>query len=220
MGIKEKYSIKQIDKKVANNIQIENHYLHTKASCIYGFGLFEGDDIIGVILYGNPTAPTTIDICGTEERKNVIEITRLWIKDETPKNTESFFIANTIKMIEKEIIIAFADPEYDHIGIVYQASNFIFTGKSDRGGRVIAIRDNKIHNKTLWKQYNTAKKIREVFGDENVYYKPYFTKLRYVYFNCSKNRKKELISKMIYKVEPYLKPNSFEKTESAVGKIF
>ena len=46
MGIKEKYSIKQIDKKVANNIQIENHYLHTKASCIYGFGLFEGDDVI------------------------------------------------------------------------------------------------------------------------------------------------------------------------------
>jgi hypothetical protein len=220
MGIKEKYKIKPIDKKIANEIQIENHYLHTKASCIYGFKLFEDDNIIGVILYGNPTAPTTFDICGDDERKSLIEITRLWIKDETPKNTESFFIANTIKMVNKDIIVAFADPEYMHVGIVYQASNFIFTGKSDRGGRVIAIRGNKIHNKTLWKQYKTAKKIREVFGDENVYYKEYFTKLRYVYFNCHKNRKKELIIKMIYKIEPYLKPNGFEKTESAVGKIF
>lgn len=85
MGLKEKYKIKLIDKKLANKIQIENHYLHTRASCIYGFGLFECDEIIGVILYGNPTAPTTLDICGKDERKNVIEITRLWIKDDTPK---------------------------------------------------------------------------------------------------------------------------------------
>ncbi len=205
MSIKERYKIKLIDKKLANKIQIENHYLHTRASCIYGFGLFDEDEIIGVILYGNPTAPTTIDICGIEERKNVIEITRLWIKDDTPKNTESFFIGNTIKLIDREIIIAFADPEFEHIGTVYQASNFIYTERSGRGGRVIAIKGNKIHNKTLWKQYKTAKRIREVFGDENVYYKPYITKLRYVYFNCPKKRKEELLSKMIYKVECYPK---------------
>lgn len=207
MGLKDKYKIKLIDKKLANKIQIENHYLHTRASCIYGFGLFEEDKIIGVILYGNPTAPTTLNICGDDERKNVIEITRLWIKDDTPKNTESYFIGNTIKLIDKEIIIAFADPEFEHVGTVYQASNFIYTERSKRGGRVIAIKGNKIHNKTLWKQYKTAKKIREVFGDGNVYYKPYVTKLRYVYFNCSKNRKKELLEKMIYKIEPYPKPN-------------
>lgn len=199
------FTIKEISKKLANRIQIKNHYLHTKASCIRGFGLFYGNDIIGVILYGNPTAPTTIDICGLEERKNVIEITRLWIADGTPKNTESYFIGNTVKMVDKDIIIAFADPEYHHIGTVYQASNFIFTGKSERGGRVISIKNNNIHNKTLWKQYKTATKIREVFGDENVYYKPYITKLRYVYFNCKPKRKKELFGKLKYAVLPYPK---------------
>ena len=199
------FSIKEIDKKLANKIQIENHYLHTKASCVHGFGLFYEDKIIGVILYGNPTAPTTIDICGGQERKNVIEITRLWIADGTPKNTESYFIGNTIKMVDKEIIVAFADPEYNHIGTVYQASNFIFTGKSDRGGRVIAIKNNNIHNKTLWKQYKTASKIREVFGEENVYYKPYITKLRYVYLNCKPKRKKELLEKLKYEILPYPK---------------
>lgn len=207
MGLKEKYKIKLIEKKLANKIQIENHYLHTRASCIYGFGLFDGDVIIGVILYGNPTAPTTLDICGKEERKSVIEITRLWIKDDTPKNTESYFIGNTIKLIDKHIIIAFADPEFQHVGTIYQASNFIYTERSKRGGKVIAIKGSKIHNKTLWKQYKTAKKIREIFGDENVYYKPYITKLRYVYFNCSKKRKNELLGKLIYKIEPYPKPN-------------
>lgn len=195
-----RYTIEPIDRKLANDIQIKNHYLKTKASCIYAFALKENNDIVGVILYGNPTAPTTLDICGKDNRNKVIEITRLWIKDDTPKNTESFFIANTIKLVPKPIIVAFADPDAGHIGIVYQASNFLYTGKSSRGGKVIAIKNNKIHNKTLWKQYKTASKIREVFGDENVYYKPYVTKYRYVYI-----KEKTYKNQLIYTTEQYPK---------------
>lgn len=197
MSIKERYKIVNIDKNLANEVQMRNHYLHTRASCLFGFGLYEGSNLIGVILYGNPTTPTTLNICGIEERSNVIELTRLWIQDDTPKNTESYFIGTTIKLIDKKIIVAFADPEYNHIGIVYQATNFIYTGRSKRTGRVIAIRNNNIHNKTLWKQYKTADKIREIFGKENVYYKPYITKLRYVYFNTKRDRV-SLINKLIY----------------------
>lgn len=197
--IRDLYCIKPIDRKLANSIQVKHHYLHTKASCVYSFGLYDSDNnIVGVILYGNPTAPTTIDICGKENRDKVIEITRLWVKDGTPKNTESYFIGNTIKLIDKEIIVAFADPDAGHIGIVYQASNFHYTGKSERKGGVIAIKNNPIHNKTLWKQYKTASRIREVFGSENVYYKPYNTKYRYVYFRDRKYMKTMIYEKIEY----------------------
>ena len=197
------YTIHSIDRKLANDIQIKNHYLHTKASCIQAFALQDQtNSILGVILYGNPTAPTTINICGESNRKNVIEITRLWIQDDTPKNTESFFIANTIKRVQKSIIVAFADPDAEHIGTVYQASNFYYTGKSNRGGKVIAIKNNKIHNKTLWKQYKTATKIKEVYGAENVYYKPYATKYRYVYI-----KNKEYLKELIYPIVAYPKRN-------------
>ena len=80
------FQVREIDHKTANSIQKTNHYLHTKASCIVSFGLFQNNELIGVMLFGNPTAPTTINICGCENRKNVIELTRLWIKDDTPKN--------------------------------------------------------------------------------------------------------------------------------------
>ena len=200
MKLSEIYSIIPVDRKIANEIQIKNHYLQTKASCTYAFALVEKqtDEIIGVILYGNPTAPTTMDICGESNRKNVIEITRLWIKDSTPKNTESFFIGNTLKLVPKPIIVAFADPDANHIGIVYQASNFLYTGKSERGGKVISIKNNNIHNKTLWTQYKTASKIREVFGAENVYYKPYSTKYRYVYI-----KDKKIKDQLRYEIQPY-----------------
>lgn len=205
--MKTQFLIKEIDSKIANQIQIEHHYLHTKASCTQSFGLYENDAIIGVILYGNPTAPTTLNICGDKNKNNVIELTRLWIKDDTPKNIESYFIGNTIKLINKKIIVAFADPDANHIGTVYQASNFYYCGKSKRTGKVIAIRDDTIHNKTLWTRYKTANKIREVYGDR-VYYKEYNTKYRYMYIN-TKNKyfKKELLESLIYDIEVYPKKN-------------
>ncbi len=199
------YTVRSINSKLANSIQIKHHYLHTRGSCSQAFGLFDGNDIIGVILFGNPTAPTTIKICGEHNKKNVIELTRLWIKDDTPKNTESYFISRALKHVSKPIIIAFADPDANHIGIIYQACSFIYLGKSARGGRVIAIKNNKIHNKTLWSEYKTAKRIREVFGSDNVYYKEYNTKHRYVYINCHKKLRLKYISDLIYSVKKYPK---------------
>ena len=66
---------------------------------------------------------------------------------------------------------------------------------------MIAVKNNKIHNKTLWKQYKTAEKIREVYGIENVYYKPYSTKYRYVYLKDKKYK-----NELIYKQVSYPKP--------------
>ena len=112
-----------------------------------------------------------------------------------------FRSSKVLRFVKKPIIVAFADPDASHLGIIYQASNFIYTGKSQRKGRVIAIRNNKIHNKTLWKEYKTAKRIKEVFGEENVYYKEYNTKHRYVFFNCHPKQKKKFESTLIYKIE-------------------
>lgn len=203
MTLKSTYAIRSIDRKLANYIQIQHHYLQTRASCTYAFALhfIPTDEIVGVILYGNPTAPTTLNICGESNRKNVIEITRLWVQDNTPKNIESYFISNTLQLVNYSIIVAFADPDAGHVGIVYQASNFLYTGKSERKGGVIAIKNNKIHNKTLWKQYKTAEKIKEVFGANNVYYKSYATKYRYVYI-----KDKKYLKDLIYPKKAYPKP--------------
>lgn len=198
----EKYDIFPITNKLANEVQIQNHYLHTKASCREAFGLFFNDELVGVILYGNPTAPTTQSLCTIP--CNIMEITRLWIADTTPKNAESYFIGRTLKQVSGEVVVAFADPEYGHIGTVYQAANFIFLGQSSRAGRVIAIKDSNIHNKTLWKRYITAGKIREVYGDR-VYYKKYQTKLRYVFITAKNQRKKDLLASLKYSPQPYIK---------------
>ena len=71
---------------MANAMVIQNHYLHRKAPAIYSFGLFDGMEMIGCIIYGKPASRTLcIGVCGPEESSKVIELTRLWIEDGTPK---------------------------------------------------------------------------------------------------------------------------------------
>jgi hypothetical protein len=47
--------------------------------------------------------------------------------------------------------------------------------------------------------------VKEKYGEENVYYVDRPRKHRYIFFNARSRRKKELLGKLKYKVEPYPK---------------
>lgn len=205
MSIKENYYIKEIDYKKAMDIIIKNHYLHRTAPCSFSFGLFENttSELKGVVIYGTPSsAPLRKGICGNDEKDNVIELTRLWVDDSVPRNGESFLIGNTIKRVNKEIIVSFAEIDQGHIGYVYQATNWIYTGLSAKRSNWVIEGIDK-HCQTIADKY-TSKELTEIYGDK---FKrvPRPRKHRYVYFNCSKKRKKELLSKLKYKIESYPK---------------
>jgi hypothetical protein len=206
--IKEKYLIKPISYAMAMRIIIENHYLHRKCPCSFSFGLFDGEDIKGVIVYGTPSsAPLRSGLCGPEEKNNVIELTRLWVCDTVGKNGESFLIGNTIPLVDKEIIVSYAEIQQGHLGVVYQATNWIYTGLSAKRTNW-TIKGNDKHCQTIADKY-TSVEIREKYGNLfSLVDRP--RKHRYVYFNASKKRKKYLLTKLRYAVLPYpkLRPTS------------
>lgn len=202
---KDIFYIRPIKRETAILQVIENHYLHRACPCSFSFGLFDKktDTLIGVIIYGTPSsAPLRSGICGPDEKENVIELTRLWVMDGTPKNTESFFIGNTIKRVNKQIIVSFADIEQGHKGIIYQATNWIYTGLSAKrtDWKVEGV---KRHGQTIADKYS-ASELKTLCGDR-------FTlsersrKHRYVYFNCCKTRRRKLIEKLKYGIYPYPK---------------
>lgn len=198
------FEIMKIDYKEAMEIIVKNHYLHRRCPASFCFGLFYKKEIVGVITYGTPSsAPLRKGICGEEESMNVIELTRLWIRDDIPTNGESFLIGNTIRKVNKEIVVSFADTDKDHLGIIYQASNWIYTGLSaKRTNWSISGLNN--HCQTIADKYS-AKEILEKFG-ESFSLVPRSRKHRYVYFNAkSKKRKKELIAKLRYPILSYPK---------------
>jgi len=187
----------------AYTLVIKQHYLHRRGPCSFAFGLFHGTSLLGVITYGTPSsAPLRRGICGEEEAGNVIELTRLWISDDAPKNSESYLIGNTLGQVDKEIIVSYADPEQGHVGTVYQATNWIYTGLSAKRTDW-AIKGITKHGQTLADKY-TAKEIREKYGDD-FSLKQRSRKHRYVYFNCNRRRRRELLKKLRYPVREYPK---------------
>jgi len=205
MSLKDLYSIGEIPYSMAMDIVIREHYLHRQAPCSKAFGLFDGFQCVGVVTYGiSPSSTLLKGICGESEKRNVYELTRLWVDDSVPKNGESYLIGNTMKQLDKEIIVSFADSSQDHLGIVYQASNFFYTGLSSKF-KDPKVRGLEHQHHATYANGLTNKQVIEKFGAENVYFVERPRKHRYIYFNASKTRKKELLKKLNYKILPYPK---------------
>lgn len=212
MGLKNNYSIKRISYKEAMEIVVEKHYLHRKSKCSYSFGLFKNDseEILGVVVYGIPASYTLCKgLCGQEESKNVYELTRLWVDDSVPKNGESFLIGNTIKQLDKEIVVSFADTKESHIGMVYQASNWIYTGLTKKIAYTTIEGLEDKHSRHSFGKHK-QKKIAEESENVSFVRKERSQKHRYVYFNAKGKRKRELLSLLKYPTHPYPKQHQSE----------
>lgn len=200
------WQVALIPNNVAQEIVVKRHYLHRKAPCSCAFGLFNPlGQLLGVVMYGTPSSSALrAGIAGKDEAVNVIELTRLWVDDSVPKNGESFLIGNSIKHAGKDIVVSFADTAESHLGIVYQATNWLYTGLSAKRTDWHVEGFDK-HGHT-WADKYTAKEMRELFGDKFTL-KPRSRKHRYIWLNGSKRRKRELLAKLRYPILPYPKAN-------------
>jgi len=200
------FFVEQISYQEAMEIVVANHYLHRKAPCSLAFGLFQKAnplECLGVVCYGTPASSSLRKgICGEDFVENVYELTRLWVDDCVPKNGESFLIGRTLRLLDKEIVVSFADTAQNHVGVVYQATNWFYTGLSAKRTDW-TVEGVEKHGHT-WADKYSAVEMREMFGSR-FSLQPRSRKHRYVFFNASKKRKAELLSLLRYPVLPYPK---------------
>lgn len=209
----ENYYVEKIENTLAQRIVVENHYLHRKCSASYSFGIFDKDtdQILGCVVFGMPASRfVQKGICGNDEADNVIELTRLWIDDCVGKNAESFLVSSGLKWlrannVKQDIIVSFSDTGAGHYGCVYQASNFIYTG-TNHIQKDWYVDGKMLHPRHFIDRYGSVKTAKEQLGERMVQVERTI-KHRYVYFNCGKKRKKELLKKLRYRILPYPKHN-------------
>jgi hypothetical protein len=199
--------VRIITRDLTKDFILNIHYAHRMPSISYAFGLYEDGNLIGVCTYGKPPSSTLQKgVCGEKYAKNVWELNRLVLKNNKP-NEASYFVSRTLKMLPKPmVIVSFADTEQKHLGIIYQATNFIYTGLSaKRTDWKIKGMEHK-HGITIADEFrgvkNRSKAIREKYGDR-FYLKPRSRKHRYVYFIGSKVEKKNMKKALNYKIKEY-----------------
>lgn len=186
---------------------LHKHYAKRMPQIMFAFGLYEQEHLIGVITYGIPASPSLcMGICGKEHSEIVLELNRVCL-EHNEKNYASFFVAKSLQLLPKPtIVVSYADTAQGHVGYVYQASNFLYTGLSaNRTDWAIKGQENK-HSKTI-SGNKTLEEIKQEFGDD-FYITERSRKHRYVFFVGSKKQKKELLGKLRYPIESYPKGDS------------
>jgi len=203
----EGYEVHAISAKEATDVVVKNHYLHRRGPASYCYGLFDAQgSLVGVITYGTPASPSLCKgVAGPDEKDHVIELTRLWIADITPKNAESFLIGNSLKLLpaDKDIIVSFAEIRAGHVGTVYQATNWLYTGLSDRHveWQVDGVESGK-HGRHLFDEFGGIEGAKLAFGDRLVRTeRP--RKHRYIFLRGDKWRRRKLLEKVRYQPRPY-----------------
>lgn len=196
----------EIDKRTAMRVVVSNHYLHRTCPCSHAYALLnEGNDIMGVVTYGVPCSSTLLKgICGPDEQHNVYELNRLWVKRGMPKNAASALVGRSIRMLDKEIVVSFADSSKGHVGYVYQAANFLYCGLSAKFEDPVVRGYEGMHHATFAHGMTKAQ-VEERYGRENVKWVERPRKHRYVYLNARGRRRRKLMDELRYEVLPYPK---------------
>jgi hypothetical protein len=191
------YVTKKIDKVTAKSVIESMHYRKTLGVFWEAFGLFENDKLMGVVCYGQPSAP--IQKHAFKDRDfRLYELTRLVI-DGNNKNCASMLIAESLKMLNEQpsAVISYADSALGHVGIVYQASNWIYTGATTSHDKLYMVDGKSLHPMTLRDKFGVTNP--SVWAKENgVQTINPSPKHRYFYFNGNKYQRKNMISKLSY----------------------
>ena len=124
-----------------------------------------------------------------EREADVIELRRLCCVDDTPRNTESYFIGKMLRWLQKnteiKTVVSYADAEYGHQGTIYKASNFKYLG-FQKGAKVIMWGDKRYHDKAIRTKYNGvlkpfAVRLKQALIDGLAHYKDTAGKHAYIY---------------------------------------
>jgi hypothetical protein len=123
--------VKQIQRNDCEEFILNIHYAKRWPSISYAFGLYVDNKLEGIVTYGTPPSSTLRrGIAGDDYIKDVLELNRLCLRH-NKKNQASYLVGNSLKKLPKnKIIVSYADTSQDHLGIVYQATNFIYCGLS------------------------------------------------------------------------------------------
>lgn len=182
---------------------LRKHYARRMPPISHAFGLYNGTELIGVVTYGFPASRSLCrGICGDEFVDQVLELNHL-VLAVNHKNQASVLVGRSLRLLPKpRIIVSYADTGQGHVGYVYQATNWIYTGLSAKRYDPKKNENDNRHSRTIgW-----------VKGAELI---ERSRKHRYVFFLGNKKQIKEFKLKLNYKIEPYPKGETSRYDASA-----
>lgn len=164
-GLIKSPEIKLVDKKLANKMLNDWHYLGEVKGILFAYGHEEG-----CCVFTNCRSRIYEQNLNDKNIK-VIELARMVGKN-GHKWSMSSLMSQSVKKIKEinkyDLIVTYSDPFAGHDGMVYKASGWIFDGIIGKDGHPLIFIDGKqIAPRTLYDRHGTqsVSKIKEIYGN-------------------------------------------------------
>ncbi|MCH8064119.1 MAG: DNA methyltransferase [Chloroflexi bacterium] len=149
------------------------------------FGVFLDSRLMGALTIGCGPSQA-YRLVGGARPDDCAVLTRLWLSDDLPTNSESRVIGVVSRALRRntslKFLLSYADPSVGHLGTIYQAAGWVYTGLS-QATPLYDIGDGKVrHSRSLSHAYgsHSVKHFRRNGVDIKTL--PQARKHRYIYF--------------------------------------
>lgn len=221
-SVKDKYFVEPIEKADYSEWILKKHYAHRMPSVMFAYGIYDKLlTLCGVCLFGMPP-------CQMNDGKGIFkgnqvktyELTRLVTNNTHERNMTSFFVSRCLRsMPSPSCIVSFADPNNNHHGYIYQATNWLYTGLTQKGGKdkQWILHGREFHAKTVtiqWMKeagmdYDDSRNMTHNWkANGGQIIENTLRKFRYIYLNGSHKQKKQMRAAMLLSSAPYPKGNN------------
>lgn len=133
------------------------HYAKAVPVNTFGYSVFnDAGEWCGVVLYGSGATNNLASPYGLKQGQ-VIELVRMALNGKQESTTKAMAIS--LKLVKKyapnvKIIISYADSEKGHYGIIYQATNWYYTGYSTDTNLIV--NGKREHRRSLGGRFGTC----------------------------------------------------------------
>lgn len=212
------YTVREIPKEDTRPWTEIKHYAKRFPKIYFSFGLFKDDVLLGVCTFG-PCSRMLNNGYGLFNGKiqvRTIELNRLVVEDNLPKNTLSFFVARCLELLPQPMcVISYADHNYGHHGYIYQATNWMYLGTTQKEA---IYRDKntgkRVHQRQI--SYSLGTRVPGEMPEHIEVSKESYGKHRYLIFLGNKTQKKEMLRHLMYLMQPYPKGENTRYDSSGV----
>ena len=135
------------------------HYAKAIPQISLGYSVFNlKNEWCGVILFGRGANPRIASCFGLAQGQ-VVELVRMALNGK--QETTSKALAMALSAIKKDaplvkLIVSYADKNQGHAGIIYQATNWFYTGEIAKSETGIIVRGKLRHRRSIGKKYGNS----------------------------------------------------------------
>jgi hypothetical protein len=147
------------------------------------FGVWENNSIVGCVVFGYG-ASSSIGKKEGFESKNVCELVRVAFSGKQKSQTSKYLMACVKKFKSQnnniKAIYSFADLEQNHIGVLYQACNWMYLGIGGSSFAYFDIHGKRYHSRHIGGYLDKSKFTKKRLKPKN----------KYIYVFCKGHKKR------------------------------